>query len=395
MMRRAFGGVVVVSAALAIGCGSAADDGALDDSTGTSSEEFTLPALTTSTSSLVVSPTLSTSLIVRPPRYASCTVTTLSGDKLSLQGEHQTYLPQDRRFAGLDPAAGRLATVASLTLRCLETIHPKTFIVAQNRQGWSELALNPDIRGCSNGDEKLFRDLQNALLIQRYRGLAYKMECGEGRSFEVSSVGAGQRLATYFVATWQRWAGSFQFPADACPSFRRLGETNPPDNDKTPAAHLQQPAVVGKSDEVYRVDSPICRGDAACNVELAVACLGGMGAGVRARGDVANSAVYVDPLYWEYETVYTPASDPFDAPYWHRMSQYGVVPAGSLFGSLQRSGNECTRYVNGYHWRNHFLAQIPCDDMGTPSTSDDVYCSTECMSPAAAAALALPTTYTP
>jgi hypothetical protein len=250
----------------------------------------------------------------------------------------------------------KLAALGEATLMCLGTVTPNSYAVQDG-------VLVRQFEQCVDGTTP--SSIDNILMLQRYAG----------------APGYGAAL----TSAWQRFRDSLgsELSDGACPTWHKLETLQAPTREQTLSTREQ----VGESFSVWAVTAEGCA-DNACAVERAAQCAAGFGDAFVVATNAATGRVTTDPVYWEYETVYPPETNPFRPPYYHRPSYYGFLP-GDLFGAVQRAGEECTRYVNGYHWRNHYWTPIVCDDRGTADRADDIYCAAECMSPAQAEAQGL------
>jgi hypothetical protein len=240
----------------------------------------------------------------------------------------------------LDPFDAYLAALAADTLSCLGTVNPLTFAVT------SDGFLAPRFQGCPVGGDVAWRHLTDRLALQ--------------------SAPAAPDARLKMVSNWNAYLGAFPLGLDplVCPGWRKIQIINAPTSD-TIGGRVQE------ENYVWSVGgSAACLGDPACNVTLGLICGDVGGSQFLAGSDPNRGTITTDPSWWL--THYTYASDadnPFMSPgYYHQMATSGSYP-GAQYGALERDGEACSKYINGWLYKNRRLGLIMCGSS---------YCATMC-----------------
>ncbi len=124
-------------------------------------------------------------------------------------------------------------------------------------------------------------------------------------------------------------------------------------------AHLHRP---GKESYRYTVEAPQCRGNAACSVNVAVACAGGFGPGFLVEADRTRGRVEVDPAWWLTHYTYTRDDSPFSSAFLGICEARGFDPNHpyNLYGALERAGDKCCVWTNGKLYTTGIFEPIDC-----------------------------------
>jgi hypothetical protein len=227
----------------------------------------------------------------------------------------------ERTRADLDPHSSQMAALGVATLRCLGTVSPDSYAVVDGR-------LARTFASCT--DPKDLKQIDDLLGLQVAPG--------------------AQGAAGYMIATWQAHQAEYgRDPVEACPRWTEIGEHNVPSLENV-AALEKNPTAARESFTEYRVESEACS-DTACAVRNAVRCASGFGEPFIVSTDEGAGTVLVDPVWWLDDTDFPPEQNPFLYPgYYHTMSFYGALP-GAVYGAVQRVGEYCSKYYNGYHYK--------------------------------------------
>jgi hypothetical protein len=305
--------MALATAGVLSGCGAEPGQDGVD-----SSEHSVLYGTELTTSRTSLSPTISGSLVVRPP-------------KGELIGRDD---PKGREQ--FNPLDANLAALVRATLKCKGSVDPDDF---DGSSGY----LKPRFEKCEQ-DDKSFQHIQNLLGIQN----------------------VDARAARHFAYTWE--SARKAFPRDeikVCPTWKHLESINPPTFE-----NIKQlpPGAVGEEFNRFEVRSEICK-DTRCTVKHALACVAGAGSQFVVEPDYEKGIILTDPVWWLDDTDFPDPSNPFLSPgYYHAMSFYGAVP-GSVYGAVNREGEYCSKYFYGYHYKL-LLRPVHC--------APDWVCMTEC-----------------
>jgi hypothetical protein len=253
--------------------------------------------------------------------------------------EPETIEPGTSQTQSLDKFDSRdalLAALGSATLDCLGTVNPATYLV--NKSG----VLIKNFKSCP-------MDKSGASLkqIDAILGVAN------------SAQGKKDKLNEHYAATWKSYQDNFPENINVCPKWKRTTVIHPPTFANVKNQTAGEP---GKESYVYDVAEPEqCKGQPNCVVAHALSCAGGFGSQFLIGGDVQNSSVKVDPVWWLTRYVYADdMSNPFMTQgYYHAMSYYGDAP-GSVYGAVQREGEACSEYLDGKHYIDRQLVGIDC-----------------------------------
>jgi hypothetical protein len=248
-----------------------------------------------------------------------------------------------------------LAALGSLTLDCLGTVNPSTYLISKSGV--------------------LFRNFSKCVVKGSNEDTVKAIDAILGVAN--SEQGKKDQLMAHYVTTWKNYQQKFPEGINVCPVWKKEKVLNPPTWESV-KQHSNGNGI-GKEGYVYTVsDEQQCKGDPKCEVAHALACAGGFGSQFLIGGNVKNSTVTVDPAWWltryEYET---DAANPFMMPgYYHAMSYYGDLP-GSFYGAVQREGESCSQYdaSSAKHYTDRKLVGIDC--------GGGWVCMTYCMVPPA------------
>ena len=248
----------------------------------------------------------------------------------------------------LDSRDALLAALGSLTLECLGGVNKTSYVV--DRSG----VFVRNFAACGGRDGAAVLRQIDAIL-------------GVANSRQGQADGLGQ----HYAATWKKFQDEFPADITICPTWKLSQVINPPTRENV----QRNIGKVGEESYVYQVaEDRQCGGDPTCVVDHAVACAAGFGSQFLVKADVQSKTVEVDPVWWL--TKYTYSSDtenPFKVPgYYHAMSYYGDLP-GAAYGSLARSGEACSEWLNGKHFIDRMLVPIDC--------GGGWQCMTYCMAP--------------
>ena len=314
-MKRALVTVMAVATAGVLG-GCAAESGS--EAVDSSEDSLLYGSELTAARTSLTSPTISGAILARPP-------------KGELIGRDD---PRSREQ--FNPFDANMAALARATLKCKGSIDPDDYDGSSGR-------LKPRFEKCEQ-DEKSFQHIQNLLGIQN----------------------VDERAARHFAYTWE--SGRKGFPRDeikVCPRWEHLESINPPTFENVKQLPL---GAIGEEFNTFAVKSEICQ-DQRCAVKHATYCAAGTGSQFLVEADPEKGVILTDPVWWLDDTDFPPASNPFmSAGYYHAMSFYGSVP-GSVYGAVNREGEYCSKYYNGYHYKL-LLRPVYC--------APDWICMSEC-----------------
>ncbi len=245
---------------------------------------------------------------------------------------------------------GYTATLAGLTLDCLNTLDQNSYLVDDNgflARNFTECVGNQLTYNPIDEIDALlglqFTDNRDPISFLADNPLTYAQTCLAGQ--------------------WAQWREDFDSSGTTvCPVWTKQGENAPSaavleklarsepqlpftDNGTTPSV-----LAATKINSIYTVAFPDNQGGGQkCGTagNCAALCAGGLpGLVISQDGD----SLTTDPPPWNDPTNFQPNPDPYQPSYYHMMSFYGPLP-GALFGAAARAdgGDECSVYVSGQH----------------------------------------------
>lgn len=253
----------------------------------------------------------------------------------------------DQPAGGFDSRDALLAALGSVTLDCLGTVNPATYLI------------------------------KAGVLVKNFKSCPFDKDGGALKQIDAilavanSKPGQKDQLMAHYVSTWKAYQDAFPKDISVCPAWQKVKVINPPTFENVKGSI----GAIGKEGYVYSVkEDQQCKGNSECVVAHALACAGGFGSQFLVGGNAKDSTVTVDPAWWltRYEYA-TDTDNPFMMPgYYHAMSYYGDLP-GSLYGAVQREGEACSQYIDSKHMTDRQLIGIDC--------GGGWLCMTYCMEP--------------
>jgi hypothetical protein len=208
-----------------------------------------------------------------------------------------------------------LAALGVATIECLGTVGPGTFTTTSG-------VLAKTFDKCVHGGDAALGHIDRLFAVQ------------------FSAQGQRDGLADHFVARWNTFTSSFPYRRiTSCPRWTLLGVIDPPTSESV--ARYKARGAFGKENRRYGVASRECGRDNRCAVTQASTCAAGFGEGFIVDRDPLRGRVELDPAWWltDYEFP-EDECDPF-AGFVHGFCTGANSIPGSLYGSLERAGDNC------------------------------------------------------